>query len=979
MARYLKLLTRRFALLACLFTLLPATALAQSPTGTITGRVTDPSGAAVAGATVTIASPSLQGQRKSLTSENGDYIFTFLQPGPYTVSVDATGFERFTRTVAVAPADRVAVNAALSAARITEQVSVSADAPSFQGTVQAAASLKYDTINLLPTTRSLLSYVGLAPGVHSTGPDGNVSIAGAMSFENLFLINGAVIQDNIRSEPMNLFIEDALQEVTTATSGVNAEYGRFSGGVVTAVTKSGGNVFSGSYRTSLANDNWRTVSPFDEPKADKLIPVYEFTFGGPIVRDRLWFFGAGRSTKNTTADQTATTGIPYERELNEQRYEINSTVSLGSGRRLRVDYLGVNQSGKNSPTAAIGNDVMDLRSLISRKDPMSLVTVNYAGTINRSIAMEAQYSGRAWTIKDAGGLNPDRIEGTPVFDQSTGDSFWAPGFCGICPEKRSNESFFVKGTSFLSSRGGSHDLRFGYDTFNDIRDANNRQSASDFWLYGSATVVDGTNIYPVVDENTLIVHWPLLESSKGTNFRTHALYASDAWAINSRLTANLGLRYDLNRGKNSAGLLISDDKVLSPRLGLSWDPAGNGRTILHASFNRYASALTNSIANESSAAGQPAILVYLYEGPSLNVDPDLPLVPTAEVLKQAFAWYDANLDSAILVQATVPGIETQIRGSLKSPHADEVAFGLSQQIGRRANVRVDFVDRQYKDFYSERTDLATGQVSDEFGQQFDLTLVENTNLLKRRYTGLTMLGSYRPTSRIDVGGSYTLSKLRGNIEGEDVGSGPLAARIAAYPEYSNPAWSDPEGDLSSDQRHRMRIWGNIRVPTGGERNVLSVGVIQRTESGTPYGAAGTISLRDGNLDAYVANPGYVNPPATAVYYFGARDEFRTAWTYRTDVAVNYQRKLTSVTGPELFAQFNFLNVFNQFQPYYNGAGEINTVIRTSVNANLQPFNPFTEDPVKGVNWDYGSRFGQVVDKDAYTLPFTFNMSFGIRF
>ena len=166
----------------------------------------DQTGAAVRGARVTITSPSLQGQRTALSSENGDYIFTILQPGAYTLSVEAQGFERFTRTVAVAPAERVAVNPSLSAARVTEAVSVSAERPSFVGTVQAAASLKYNTINLLPTNRDLLSYVTLSPGVHSTGPDGNISIQGAMSFENLFLINGAVVQDNVRSEPMTLFI-----------------------------------------------------------------------------------------------------------------------------------------------------------------------------------------------------------------------------------------------------------------------------------------------------------------------------------------------------------------------------------------------------------------------------------------------------------------------------------------------------------------------------------------------------------------------------------------------------------------------------------------------------------------------------------------------------------------------------------------------------------------------------------------------------
>src|SRR5438552_3391534 len=126
---------------------------------------------------------------------------------------------------------------------------------------QTATNFKAETLAILPTTRTLLAAVDLSPAVHGTGPSGNRTISGGMSFENVFMMNGVQISDNVRNTPFNLFIEDAIQEITTTTSGVSAEWGRFGGGVVNAITKSGGHTFAGSFRTTLKHDNWHWVSP----------------------------------------------------------------------------------------------------------------------------------------------------------------------------------------------------------------------------------------------------------------------------------------------------------------------------------------------------------------------------------------------------------------------------------------------------------------------------------------------------------------------------------------------------------------------------------------------------------------------------------------------------------------------------------------------------------------------------------------------
>ena len=131
--------------------------------------------------------------------------------------------------------------------------------------------------DVCPTSRTLTAALGMAPNVKPTGPDrapavttGRSRSPEAMSYDSVFLLNGVAITENVRGQPFTLFIEDAIQETTVSTSGISAEYGRFGGGLVNAITKSGGNQFSGSYRLGMNNDDWRAITPFHETKLDKV-------------------------------------------------------------------------------------------------------------------------------------------------------------------------------------------------------------------------------------------------------------------------------------------------------------------------------------------------------------------------------------------------------------------------------------------------------------------------------------------------------------------------------------------------------------------------------------------------------------------------------------------------------------------------------------------------------------------------------------
>ena len=126
-----------------------------------------------------------------------------------------------------------------------------------------AVTYKASTLEQLPVGRTVRDAVLLAPGVNPNGPDNNsIIISGALSYENLNLADGVVINGAILGALLPLYVEDAIQETKVSIGNISAEYGRFEGGVVNMVTKSGGNTFSGSFRTSFTNDDWRALTPY---------------------------------------------------------------------------------------------------------------------------------------------------------------------------------------------------------------------------------------------------------------------------------------------------------------------------------------------------------------------------------------------------------------------------------------------------------------------------------------------------------------------------------------------------------------------------------------------------------------------------------------------------------------------------------------------------------------------------------------------
>ncbi|HLJ74909.1 MAG TPA: carboxypeptidase-like regulatory domain-containing protein, partial [Thermoanaerobaculia bacterium] len=177
-------------------------AFAQT-TANLTGTVTS-DGAAIPGVTATVSSPNLQGTRTTITDANGNYNFVALPPGDYSVRFDMEGMQSITRTTRVSLAQTARVDATLSVAKLSESLTVTAAATPVVETTEIQTNLPQALVEKLPTTRTLLSNVDLAPNTTTTGPGGATTISGAPSFENTFYVDGSVINEVLRGQPQNL-------------------------------------------------------------------------------------------------------------------------------------------------------------------------------------------------------------------------------------------------------------------------------------------------------------------------------------------------------------------------------------------------------------------------------------------------------------------------------------------------------------------------------------------------------------------------------------------------------------------------------------------------------------------------------------------------------------------------------------------------------------------------------------------------------
>src|SRR6185436_1812204 len=237
---------------------LSTVAFAQgSQTVVLSGTVRSSDGLALPGVTVNLKSPALQGVRSTTSDAAGAYQFKGLPSGEYTVSFLLTGMATIEQKVTIEVGTTGRADATMQIATVQETVVVTGEAPSALTTPQVVTNFTKQEVDRLPIGRTPFAMAELSPNLSDNTPNaGQVTIAGGFAYDNVFLLDGVDINDNLFANANALFIEDAIESQAVLTGAISAEYGRFLGGVINTVTKRGGNTFSGSFRTDFTNPKW---------------------------------------------------------------------------------------------------------------------------------------------------------------------------------------------------------------------------------------------------------------------------------------------------------------------------------------------------------------------------------------------------------------------------------------------------------------------------------------------------------------------------------------------------------------------------------------------------------------------------------------------------------------------------------------------------------------------------------------------------
>jgi outer membrane receptor protein involved in Fe transport len=996
----------RNAAAAVMLFLFTAAALAQT-SASLAGVVTTEAGP-LPGVVITVTSPALQGARSITSGAGGAYSLAALPPGEYDLAFTFAGMRPLHRAASLRLAQTARVDVAMQPAE-AGLVVVTAAPPAVIETPQISTSLTLPFIERLPVQRNQLATAQFAPGVNgNTLSNGQLSISGAPGYDNLVLVNGVVVNENTRGQMRPMYVEDSIQETTVLTGAISAEYGRFSGGVVNTITRSGGNVLDGSLRDSLSNPSWSAATPAGEAREQNLNHVFEATLGGAAVRDRLWFFGAGRWAKNDTARTTlavlpfanpasaASPALSYAEGNDQKRYEAKLTGQLGARQTLTATYFRIDTLGTNARAA---NNIYDLASLSERRDPESLVALHYDAVAASNFVAEGHYSQRKFADR-SGATTTDLVAGTLLLDRSNNNArFHAPGLCAVCgEEQRNNRDVLLKAHDFLdTARWGSHDLVAGLDRFTERRLPNNHASGSDFSLFVTRAQFKDGVIYPVVTPTNAagggtFIRWnPILNAAAQNDLRTDSAFVNDSWSPTPRWTFGIGARFDRNHAVDADGVVSSDDRKLSPRLSAAYDLRGDGRQRLSVSYGEYVSRIADNIASSNQAAGNAASIDFAYRGPAIN-DKDLTL-PADEVIRRVLDYFNSTQGgtgnvAAVNLRAngtrSIPGYATYFDGTLASPSVREWTAGYGVQLGQNGFARLDVIRRDWRDFYAASVTKETTKANTPLGIPVDLALIRNSDNIQRHYRGATLQTRWTP-SHFDLGAHYTWSTLRGNDDGESATAGALPNNDPAlfYPEFFAYDRAAPVGYLQGDQRHRLRAWGGYALPLG--RGTLDATLMHTYESGLPYSIAGAI-----NLTRYSGAPstaGYASVP-NGIYYFSPRGGLRAEAMQSTDVALRYGIRIGSV---EVFVHGDLLNILNNdavIDPQRVGT----TVSTAATSTTFAPFDPAHQTPIEcpagaaattctamGANYQLAANFGQPLNDLAYQRPRTVRVSLGMRF
>ena len=593
-------------LLALLLTFTPLPLCAQS--GIETGTITDETGARLPGATVTVVNLATNQARFVVTNEQGLYRFFGLTPSKYSLTAELPGFATLVRpefTVNVGAALDISLTLKVSAFK--ETVIVQAEAPIVEGSKTALSTVvTREQIQLLPTnSRNYLDFALLTPGavenVSTQNQGSGLNIGGARAKESALLVDGFYNMDEGFALPRQRYSLEAIQEFQVVSLGGTAEFGRAIGGIVNAVTMSGGNSFSGTafgfFRDKALNSRTPQERQRSAGKAEFDRRQFGASLGGPIVRDRTFFFGSvERQAENTpfdnsiTKENAAALGLPPE-DAGTLPSFYRLVFSMG-----KVDHsLSANNRLQGTWVFSRWTEYNKFVAFQTRSRNIRLHGLDIAYQFKwTGVARQGKWLHEikaAYFPRDYG-VNGFQIGGPPlapdgqINQEPLGPT--SPPRVNITNVARFgsvtlNNSLLTDPVQVIYSSTAfvrNHSLKVGTDIMLARFDHSSYTATVGVYTFGSLAQFRrgeySTYTQSFGDPRLVLNH------------HYASAYVQDSWAAHNRLTLNYGLRYDLEiQPKYQSYSFGKDHKNVGPRLALSYDLTGKGVTFLKVSSGIY--------------------------------------------------------------------------------------------------------------------------------------------------------------------------------------------------------------------------------------------------------------------------------------------------------------------------------------------------------------------------------------------------------